>query len=410
MDLEKMLEELGLDESFYNPVSPGWNDSLLEKPNSIAFLQPENIKSNMELCNLPDKYLYSLREAAAKIAASAALSNFAWHCYYQLFEDRIIETFTEWPQKGQDGILGKIYLLVALAMAPEVEATHRELGIPENITRDTCQQVNCFCNNYIQGGTGIGLLPRQLAWLRQYVAGTLFRLGRMEYKLRKVENFGKVFKNRETGKVVALSKDGVTYNGKGFVDGTGDVFDKENAWTASYVENDKSAEGYLISPCGYALNKKMALPLDKWECVIKEGDTILDMHIPSGGGMKPEACVDSMRRAVEFFAEYFPEQKTSAVMCRSWIFNTQFEEKLPESNLAKFMRELYLFPILSSGRDGFFFVFCREYDDLSKAPRDTSLQRAMLDVLESGDQLMAGGMFILNDDLQYFGSQHYRKD
>ncbi len=96
-------------------------------------------------------------------------------------------------------------------------------------------------------------------------------------------------------------------------------------------------------------------------------------------------------------------------MSRSWIFNTQFEDSMPDSNLAKFMRELYLYPAASNGRDGFFFVYAREYDDLSQAPRDTSLQRTLLDIMAE-EQLRTGAMFILIEDLKHFGHQYYRSN
>jgi hypothetical protein len=132
------------------------------------------------------------------------------------------------------------------------------------------------------------------------------------------------------------------------------------------------------------------------------------MHIPPGGNMTLELCRDSIREAFAFFARFFPSRPVRAVLSKSWIFNTQFEERLPDSNLAKFMRELYLFPIASTGTDGLFFVFCREHPDRSTAPRKTALQRAMLDILERGGALRSGGMFFLKRDLPRFGTQHYR--
>jgi hypothetical protein len=355
----------------------------------------------MEFCGMSEEYFEELKDAAERIKNDPAFSALAWHCRWQLYDGRTLDKFDQWPVSG---IFPELYLLTALAMVSLVRRKHAEMQVDEQITRDTCRQVDCFCANHIHGFGKPGLIARQLFWLRNYVDGILFRLGRMEYKLKEVVNFGKTYRNKETGEVIAFAPPGIRYNEKGFVAGV----DKESSWDSSFHETEDSVRGNPISPQGFALRDQIELPLDKWECVIKEEDVFLDMHIPSGGGMKPEACIDSMRKAVEFFDKHFPEQKTKAIMCRSWIFNTQFEDKMPESNLAKFMRELYLFPIQSSGKDGFFFVFCREYDDLSKAPRDTSLQRAMLDILEE-EPLRAGGMFILNDDLKYFGSQHYRK-
>lgn len=53
------------------------------------------------------------------------------------------------------------------------------------------------------------------------------------------------------------------------------------------------------------------------------------------------------------------------------------------------------------GDDGLFFIFCRGYDDWTQAPRETRLQRALLD-------LYCGGMVFLREDLGRFGEQVYR--
>lgn len=74
------------------------------------------------------------------------------------------------------------------------------------------------------------------------------------------------------------------------------------------------------------------------------------------------------------------------------------------------MKELYLFPVASSGQDGIFFIFCKEYEALTLPPRKTGLQKAMLSVLESGEKLRSGGMFFLKEDLEAFDQQFYRKE
>jgi hypothetical protein len=137
---------------------------------------------------------------------------------------------------------------------------------------------------------------------------------------------------------------------------------------------------------------------------------MIDMHIPAGGGMTPERALDSFQKAVAFFSRKNPGKFREIFICHSWIFNTQFEEKMPDSNLAKLMRECYLFPHDSSGRDGMFFLFGRDYENLSQAPRDSSQRRAMLEILESGERLRTGGMLLFAEDLPRFGTQCYRND
>ena len=83
---------------------------------------------------------------------------------------------------------------------------------------------------------------------------------------------------------------------------------------------------------------------------------------------------------------------------------------MPDSNLAKFMRMLYLVPAyLSSGRDGLFFIFGRDQDeDWSNYPADNSMRRAFHRIRESGRKLRSNGMFVFADDLDRLEDGFYR--
>ena len=56
-----------------------------------------------------------------------------------------------------------------------------------------------------------------------------------------------------------------------------------------------------------------------------------------------------------------------------------------------------------------FFIFCRAYEDWQSAPRETRLQRAVLDIIAAGKPLRSGGMLLFRADLAHFGEQHYRR-
>ncbi len=73
------------------------------------------------------------------------------------------------------------------------------------------------------------------------------------------------------------------------------------------------------------------------------------------------------------------------------------------------MRNCYLFPCVSSGKDGFYFLFGRDYENPADAPHDTSYRRAMLSVLEGKGRLRLGGMLFLEEDLKNYFKEPYRK-
>lgn len=74
------------------------------------------------------------------------------------------------------------------------------------------------------------------------------------------------------------------------------------------------------------------------------------------------------------------------------------------------MREIYLFPYPSKGIEGLFFIFGQEPKDHTKLPRDNSVRRAMLSILDKGKRLRMGGMLFLAEDIDKFGAKHYKNN
>ncbi|OGV53669.1 MAG: hypothetical protein A2017_03700 [Lentisphaerae bacterium GWF2_44_16] len=411
MKLDDVLSALKVNGGFREAVAPGWEKSMEEFPVGIpSFLCADEYKPIREYCGMKPEADDVLDKLSARIAEKKELLLLAWHCYYQMLKDDKIANFRDWPlfedELGDLG--GAFYLIVALAMVPFIRTKFQELGVPDDVCRDTCGNMRCLSSNYENGYGGMpGVIPQQLYWIRHYIKGEIFRLGRMEYWSRELKLMGKVFRDEKTGRKILFAMDGQKFDKDGFA-ANPEGPDAPGIWKAEYMEDAKSVTGNPLSAFGHALRDKITLPLNEWKDVLREGSLVLDMHIPAGGNMSPEVCLDSLKRAFDFFGRYLPERKSDVISCRSWIFSPQYEKKLPDSNIAKFMRELYLYPFYAGDRCGFFFAFLREYKNLAEAPRDTSLRRAMLELIDAGEPLRGGGMFIFREDLKHFGTQCYR--
>ncbi|NLC58167.1 MAG: DUF5596 domain-containing protein [Armatimonadetes bacterium] len=410
MRLEEVLARLEIPEA-EEAFRPHWEDSLARLGERIPFfLEPEQVRAGRDWCGLDPATEPELLAVARRAADDPALRCFAWHCYRLLYEH------DQWPGSAPllEGVLGEsacvLYLLITMGMVPRVRALHQHLGVPEEVTRETLSQVACVAGNYHrQSGGRLGVTPNTLSWMRYYPAGRLFRIGRFEYKIEPYWGGVEAYRHRETGAVVALALAGTRFDREGYVDGTGGKPPCPEGWTATLEHEEDAVIGYPICPRGMAERRRVRLPLAEWECVLKKGDLVLDMHIPAGGGMTPERCTDSLRRGTEFFRRYFPDQPFQAIVCWSWLYNTQLEEILgPEANLVKHQRELYLYPVASGRHDGLWFIFLRNPLDLATAPRQTSLQRAILAHLEAGNYWRCGGFFFLTEHLDRLGTQYYR--
>jgi hypothetical protein len=117
------------------------------------------------------------------------------------------------------------------------------------------------------------------------------------------------------------------------------------------------------------------------------GDWVCSTHIPRTGPLTPEAVDDSFAWAQRFFPEHFPDQPVRAFYCSSWLLDPELTAALPaDSNMAQFQQRWSLTgDPRDTDDDVIFFTFARRPPvDRDTLPRDTTLQRAILDRLAAG--------------------------
>lgn len=109
---------------------------------------------------------------------------------------------------------------------------------------------------------------------------------------------------------------------------------------------------------------------------VKNGDRVIEIHIPEGGSFSREKRLASYRRAYDFF-----NQTGNAVfICESWLLYKRHFEFLPEnSNTIDFMREFELVECVENDSPADLwriFGFMDSYDDVEALPKETGLQKA----------------------------------
>jgi hypothetical protein len=379
----------------------------------LPFLMGGQIAENGKLAGFESDVIAHLQSVAHRITADADLTRLAWHCHYRLFRSKSFSRSEarHWRMPtdflGDDA--GAFYLLVALSGVPTAREFHQSRNVPQSVALDTYSDTSLWAQDYFAYHGTWGLEPWILPWLFGHLCGDLYRLGRLQFVQRTFRQKLHAFRHRATREVIALSADEVRYRSDGQLDGTGGEFDPENGWTARLLVDEKQVVGTPIHPGGYALKQEVTLSLDEWERILSPSEPILEIHIPAGSRMDFDACGDSLRQAIDFFPRYFPDRPFKGFCCTSWLLNTQFEDWLSDdSNMLRFQREFYLFPIYSGGRSGFDRIFGRNVDDPAAAPRATQLQRVILAHLEAGGYLRNGGALLFAEDLDW-GSQVYRR-
>ena len=111
------------------------------------------------------------------------------------------------------------------------------------------------------------------------------------------------------------------------------------------------------------------------------GDPALSIHVPANEALSPDACDASIARMRSGFAG------RHLAVCTSWLLDDQLAEYLPaESNIITFQQRFQLVP---DARDDDEFMLrwvfgANRPASLDVLPRDTTLQRAIVDHLRAG--------------------------
>jgi hypothetical protein len=279
------------------------------------------------------------------------------------------------------------YLIVYMAALPHTSREYRRLGISREILLDTAYDITIWMNNAydVHGAWSFYQFP----WIYRHLDCKLFRLGRLQFALETFEGHIFAFRHRKSGHVLLLGDPTIPLRADGYAEGAGGTAAVEDErWFAVFEATPAGWRGNRIAPQGYTLREEVFLLRSEWEPVLKDGDTILDLHIPRGEKMTMEACHDSFTRAFTFFPEHWPERPFKGVYCHTWFFTPQLQQLLPpESNLVRFQREFYLYPYPGGPSFLWDYVFGAKITDPATAPRDTSLRQAVLDWLAAGKEL-----------------------
>ncbi|MBE7029877.1 MAG: hypothetical protein E7409_00455 [Ruminococcaceae bacterium] len=113
---------------------------------------------------------------------------------------------------------------------------------------------------------------------------------------------------------------------------TGEMGISEMDWASSHVNAEIFRLGRLQFRFGKTIMASKRLGFEK-------GADIIEIHVPQGEPLDIAECVQSCRRAVEFFATYYPEYRYSYFTCESWLLDFQLKEFVrADSNILKFQQ------------------------------------------------------------------------
>ena len=125
-------------------------------------------------------------------------------------------------------------------------------------------------------------------------------------------------------------------------------------------------------------------------CEVKKGQMLLNIHIPQGEPLSPEACEDSLRLAQEMFPGYH------YFVCDSWLLYPGLKELMkPDSNIIRFQERFHIYEVNETERDAERRIFQTVREDPADYPENTAFQKRAKSYLLEGNHLgNAAGIFM----------------
>ena len=291
--------------------------------------------------------------------------------------------------------------LMVLGCIPETRRRHELRCIPDAITRDTFNDVQrwMLASKETTGQWAF----HSSGWVFNHVSGRLFELGRLQFGRTTCDlpvHFY-VGKECESGRIVALVSDGQRVRPDGqFLTADRGAQQHGPHFVTTLKVTDDAVTGHVVNHVGAIESSTTTLPFKQWTRTLDPFSPVIDVHIPAGSPLSDAACADSFKQAAAFFPRYFPEHVFKGYTCTSWLMDPQLALRLPaEANTVKFLRRFHWLPC-TSGND--FQTFERVfggYVDIAKAPRDTSMKRAVLEHVEVGGLWRSASGVILREEV-----------
>ena len=131
--------------------------------------------------------------------------------------------------------------------------------------------------------------------------------------------------------------------------------------------------------------------LKNGEVVIKKGENIVSIHIPSDGKINSCECEKSYSLAKDFIEKYYPNFDYKVFYCESWLMSPNLKYVLPEnSNILQFQSAYTFCTEYPEDTSYDLWVFKKSGLPVEQWPEDTSLQRNIKDYVQSHKKLGAG--------------------
>ena len=284
--------------------------------------------------------------------------------------------------KAESDVYDSISLFALLYELPKMLEEHKKRGVPEDVTLDTLEMFQNQMGDYKLLNGRLGLCV-YMDWMLKFLWCEIIRVGRFNLEILKYSRPFEIFEH--DGELIALANGAVLHRSGQYL-GSAGCEDEEGSFAAEITECDEYFEGYP-SLGGIVAKEKVRISKSQWKKYLTNGDTVISVHIPTGGAITPEICDSDLARGRDIIEKCFTEIK--AFYCSSWLLSTDLREATgKEGNVTKFGDRFTRFPRKSAAEDVFDYVFeCPHDTPLEELPERSSFARGIKRYLMNGGKI-----------------------
>ena len=299
------------------------------------------------------------------------------------------------PLPTPDGTLARdgLALLVILQQVPAAYDRYRKKGFSHEVVIESLGVIPVSQIAFKVRFNRFALDWEGYIWMQYFTEAKIFRYHSLNFQTYKLGDNIIVLRNRKSNefRVVMFSR---RFHRTGHALGAAGFTDEEGAFDADFRETEEGFCGHvakdaLVDPTLSFFSKK------DWECALRPGDNVINLHIPRGCDLSVEAVKESLAEGMKIARSIYPELDLRGAVCYSWLLDPILEELLgKDAKIARFMRLFSTFPLRSNGTSVIARVFpgCAGGSvPLEKYPEDSTLQRNLKRHMLNGGYLYDTG-------------------
>ncbi len=253
---------------------------------------------------------------------------------------------------------------------------------PEDLNLENLNAFKAYSNSCFNGKGYWGIV--EWHWNMLCASGSMFLFGILKFVPSEFTSSFPIITNGK--EYVSLA------GGEYFIGKEGELVDCEekSVGKTSFYEDDSSYVGHVVAQNGSVSLTATKFDKSVWHDFLRGGDHTIDIHIPAKVEYTPEKFKEAFKMALDFYNNYYPDHKTKAFACYSWILSAQLDKVLPQnSNILKVNSRLHLLPQIGTFDENIMFI-----------RKGSSLQQKIADERAKGTEFHFGVMYSPLDELE----------